>query len=310
LRVVTLLPAATEIVAAVAPESLVGVSHECDYPAWVTKLPRVTRTSVDVGASSAEIDRQVRALKADGKPVIWADAQMLETLEPDLIVTQGLCEVCAVADGEVFRVAERLPSKPQILSLNATTMEGIYTDVMAVGVAVGHSEEAEEVVSGMRYKLGQLRKSAPLRSTLEARGTKHEVPRVVVVEWLDPLFLAGHWVPELISAAGGLDVGAKPGDHSHPRPWPDLLELKPDIVIVALCGFSVERARQEWASQLPADAQGVLRQLGILDRPTAGPPDRLRFLDGNAYTSRPGPRVMEGFFLPHSPPHQPPLLHP
>src|SRR5437868_11506155 len=171
MRVVTLLPAATEIVAAVAAESLVGVSHECDYPAWVTKLPRVTKTSVDVGASSAEIDRQVRALKADGKPVIWVDAQALEALKPELIVTQGLCEVCAVADGEVFRVAERLPSKPRVLSLNATTLEGIYADVRSVGQGVGRPEEADEVVAGMKYKVAQLRKTAPLRSSSEAPRT-------------------------------------------------------------------------------------------------------------------------------------------
>jgi iron complex transport system substrate-binding protein len=297
MRVVTLLPAATEIVAALAPESLAGVSHECDYPAWVTSLPRITRTSVDVGATSAEIDAQVRTLKADGKPVIWVDAAALEALKPDLIVTQGLCEVCAVADGEVFRVAERLDPKPTVLSLGAKTLEGIYEDVRSCGRAVGRPDEADEVVAGMKYKVSQLRKSAPLGHSDPERseGEESARPRVVVVEWLDPLFLAGHWVPELIEVAGGLDVGAKPGDHSHPRPWSDLLELKPDIIVVALCGFSVERARQEWDSQLPADARRVLAELGFNDRPAAGPPDRLRFLDGNQYTSRPGPRVMEGF---------------
>lgn len=133
MRIVTLLPAATEIVAAVAPESLVGISHECDYPEWATKLPRVTRTSVDIGASSAEIDRQVRALTAEGKPVIWVDAQALEALKPDLIVTQGLCEVCAVADGEVFRAAVHLSTRPTVLSLAGKTLEGIFEDVRRVG---------------------------------------------------------------------------------------------------------------------------------------------------------------------------------
>ena len=286
MRVVTLLPAASEIVAAVAPESLVGVSHECDYPAWATKLPRVTRTSVDVGASSAEIDRQVRGLVADGKPVIWTDAQTLERLEPDLIVTQGLCEVCAVADGEVYRIADHLPTRPRVISLVAKTLDGIYADVTAIGEALGHPEEAEEVVGGMRYKVDQLRKRAPLRN-LPERSEGPRVPRVVVVEWLDPLFLAGHWVPELIDAAGGIDVGAKPGDHSHPRPWSDLLELRPEIIVVALCGFSMERAQEEWENRLPVEARETLTRLS---RRT-----RLLFLDGNAYTSRPGPRVMEGF---------------
>jgi iron complex transport system substrate-binding protein len=291
MRVVTLLPAATETVAAVAPDTLVGISHECDYPAWVTSLPRVTRTSVDVAASSKEIDRQVRALTLEGKPVIWVGAKALEALKPDRIVTQGLCEVCAVADGEVFRVADRLPSKPQVISLSAKTLDGIYADIRAVGQAVGRSDEADEVIGGMRYKLSRLRKTAPLRSLIEAPRTSHLAPRTVVVEWLDPLYLAGHWVPELVEAAGGHDVGAKPGDHSHPRPWSDLLELKPEIIIVALCGFSVERAREEWASQLPADARETLSRLSRLPR--------LVFLDGNQYTSRPGPRVVELNTLSH-----------
>lgn len=293
MRVVTLLPAATEIVAAVAPESLVGVSHECDYPAWVTKLPRVTRTSVDIGASSGEIDRQVRALVADGKPVIWTDAQTLETLNPDLIITQGLCEVCAVADGEVYRVADHLPTRPKVMSLVGKTMEGIYEDVRSCGRAVGREDEAEEVVGGMRYKMEELRKLAPLRHPERSEGSARA--RVAVIEWLDPLFLAGHWVPELIDAGGGIDVAAKPGDHSHPRPWSDLLALEPEIIIVALCGFSVERAKLEWEHHLPTEAKKVLDELEG-DRPARlTRPVRLIFMDGNQYTSRPGPRVMEGF---------------
>jgi iron complex transport system substrate-binding protein len=287
MRVVTLLPAATEIVAAVAPEMLVGISHECDYPAWVTSLPRVTRTSVDVAAASKEIDAQVRALTLEGKPVIWVDAEVLKALKPDLIVTQGLCEVCAVADGEVFRVADHLPSRPRVLSLAAKTLDGIYSDVRTVGAALDRPEEADEVVAGMKYKVAQLRRTKPLRNLPDPERSEGEGPagpRVVVIEWLDPLFLAGHWVPELVEAAGGHDVGAKPGDHSHPRPWSELLELKPEILVVALCGFSVERARQEWASQLPKEAKKVLAAI---------PPHRLAFIDGNQYTSRPGPRVVE-----------------
>jgi len=162
--------------------------------------------------------------------------------------------------------------------------------VRAVGRAVERTDEAEEVVAGMRYKLAQLRRAKPLRSHPE-QSEGSTTPRVVVVEWLDPLFLAGHWVPELIEAAGGLDVGANPGDHSHPRPWSDLLQLEPDIIIVALCGFSVERAKREWETSLPAEARAVLAELrsGASERPS------VRFLDGNQYTSRPGPRVVEAF---------------
>ncbi|MEO6067836.1 MAG: ABC transporter substrate-binding protein [Gemmatimonadales bacterium] len=295
MRVVALLPAATEIVAAVAPEMLVGISHECDYPAWVTSLPRVTRTSVDVNASSAEIDAQVRQLTAEGKPVIWVDAEALEALKPDLIITQGLCEVCAVADGEVVRAAVHLSTRPTVLSLAAKTLEGIFEDVRLVGQAVGRSDAAEEVVAGMRHKLDQLSQQKPLRCHPE-QSEGSTIPRVVVIEWLDPLFLAGHWVPELVDAAGGIDVGAKPGEHSHPRPWSDLLELKPDIIIVALCGFSIERAQQEWETNLPTEAREVLASLSRLTRLP-----RLQFIDGNQYTSRPGPRVVEGFLSLASP---------
>src|SRR6478735_5219966 len=186
MRIVTLLPAATEIVAALAPEMLVGVSHECDYPAWVTKLPRATRTSVDVGATSKEIDAQVRQLTVDGKPVIWVDAEALERLKPDLIITQGLCEVCAVADGEVYRASERLSTVPRVLSLAGKTLEGIFEDIRSVGQAVGRSDEAEEVVAGMKYKLSRLRSQKPLRSHPEQSEGSPVSPRAVVVEWLDP----------------------------------------------------------------------------------------------------------------------------
>jgi iron complex transport system substrate-binding protein len=171
-------------------------------------------------------------------------------------------------------------------------LEGIFEDVRQVGRWAGRQDEAEEVVAGMRYKLAQLRKRAPLRHPEGASAHEGSArPRVVVVEWLDPLFLAGHWVPELIEAAGGLDVGAKPGDHSHPRPWSDLLELKPEIIIVALCGFSVERAKREWEQALPTEARKVLAELDS----SAAVPLRRCFLDGNQYTSRPGPRVIDGF---------------
>ncbi|MFI5235647.1 MAG: ABC transporter substrate-binding protein [Gemmatimonadales bacterium] len=279
MRIVTLLPAATEIVALLAPEWLVGVSHECDYPAWVTKLPRVTTTPIDISAPSARIDAQVRAAMEAGKPVIATDAKLLRKLKPDLIITQGLCEVCAVADGEVFRLSEVLSPKPSVLSLSAHTIEGILEDIGTVGRMVARTDEAEEIVAGLRYRLRKI----------GSRPTTHNPrPRVLCIEWLDPLYTAGHWTPEMIALAGGLDVGATAGEHSRRREWSEVAALKPDIILVALCGFSEERARQELATVADPEAKAFL---------TALPPDRLTVIDGNAYTSRPGPRVVDGIEL-------------
>ena len=271
-RVVTLLPAATEIVAALgASASLVGVSRECDYPPAVQGLPRLTGTPIDPAASQALSDHEVRRLSAEGRPVIAVDGEALRRLAPDLIVTQGLCEVCAVADGEVHRLARLLDPAPEIISLSATTLPGIWLDNRRLGNALGLADEAEELVLGLESRLRRLGQ-APLPGT----------PRVVCVEWLDPLYLAGHWVPELIAAAGGRDVGALPGAHSARREWSDVAVLRPDVVLVALCGFGVERAGRDLDALADADLLAALRHAQVW------------LLDGNAYTSRPGPRVVDG----------------
>ena len=271
-RVVTLLPAATEIVAALGGSaSLVGVSHECDYPPAVQRLPRLTGTRIDRAAPQALIDHEVRQLSAEGRPVIAVDGEALRRLAPDLIVTQGLCEVCAVADGEVHRLARLLDPPPEIISLSATTLPGIWLDIRRIGDALGLADEAEELVLALESRLRRLGRS-PLPGT----------PRVVCVEWLEPLYLAGHWVPELIAAAGGRDVGALPGAHSARQEWNDVAALRPDVVLVALCGFGVERAGRDLDELADADALATLRRAEVW------------LLDGNAYTSRPGPRVVDG----------------
>jgi iron complex transport system substrate-binding protein len=267
MRVVTLLPAATEIVCAVGAEHLLaGISHECDWPPTITALPRVTWTPLDASGTSGEIDRAVRELRGRGRPVIAVDAERLRALRPDLLVTQDLCEVCAVADGEVHRVAEVLSPAPEVLALQARTLDGIFRDIERVGRALDLAPEADEVVAGMRYRFRRLRRTAPATP-----------PRVLCVEWLDPIYLAGHWVPELVAAAGGVDVGAEPGDPSVRREPGELAALRPDVVLIMLCGFTVERARAEYE-------RAPLPELGV----------PVRFVDGNAYTSRPGPRVVDG----------------
>jgi iron complex transport system substrate-binding protein len=264
MRVITLLPAATEIVAALGGAGyLVGISHECDYPASVQKLPRVTASPVDIAASSASIDAEVRRLRQSGQPVIGIAADLLCRLAPDLIITQGLCEVCAVADGEVHRLASAMDRPPQVLSLEGTTIAGIWTDIRRVGQALDLDDEAEELVLGLQSRMAGLQRRAATEGT----------PRVICIEWLDPLYLAGHWVPDLV---------AQPGSHSATRQWGELPALHPDHLLVMLCGFGIDRARDELSSLRNAEALDLFRQVPV------------SIIDGNAYTSRPGPRVVDG----------------
>jgi iron complex transport system substrate-binding protein len=278
-RVVTLLPAATEIVAALGDTSvLVGISHECDYPPSVQHLPRVTTTPVDPSLASGAIDAEVRLLRNSGRPVIAVDAGEIARLSPDVVITQSLCEVCAVADGEVQRLAAVLDPAPRVISLGARSLSGIWDDIRTVGQALDLDDEAEELVLGLQSRLRALR-------NLPGRKTR---PRVLCIEWLDPLYLAGHWVPELVAAAGGQDAGAQPGSHSAQRRWDELAGLEPDCLIVMLCGFGVERARLELDQLEDPAAVAIAHRF-----PTW-------IIDGNAYTSRPGPRVVDGAARIHS----------
>jgi iron complex transport system substrate-binding protein len=272
MRVVTLLPAATEIVAALGEAgSLVGISHECDYPAQVLGLPRVTTTPIDPGASGAGIDAQVRRLHSAGRPVIGVDAELLRRLAPDVILTQDLCEVCAAADGEVHRLASVLRPEPVVLTLSGRTVAGVMADILAVADALGRTAEGRDLVSGLEARLQRLRRRAVSRR-----------PRVVCVEWLEPLYLAGHWVPELVAAAGGADVGASPGSHSARREWQDVVGLRPDLIVVMLCGFDLSRSQAELSTFADQAALEVLASV------------QTWVIDGNAYTSRSGPRIVDG----------------
>lgn len=278
MKVVTLLPAATEIVAALGDlRVLVGISHECDYPPSVQHLPRVTTTPIDVQAGSAGIDAEVRRLHESGQPVIAVDSALLRRLAPDLIITQDLCEVCAVSDGQVHRLASLMRPAPRVLSLQARDLRGIWRDIQAVGATLNLTDESEELVLGLQYQLKRLSSSRPERP-----------PRVLCIEWLEPLYLAGHWIPDLVAAAGGHDVGARSGHHSARREWDELFQLRPDHIFIMLCGFGVERARTELERLTDPAAIALLRSV-----PTW-------IVDGNAYTSRPGPRVVDGASLIHA----------
>jgi iron complex transport system substrate-binding protein len=272
MRVITLLPAATETVAALGGAgSLVGISHECDHPASVLGLPRVTATPIDPEAPGAVIDAEIRRLRRAGLPVLGVDADMLRRLAPDLLITQDLCQVCAVAEEEVHRLAAVMQPAPAVLALSGRTIEGIWADVGAVAQALDLVPDGDELVAGLRSRLERVR--------ARRHGAR---PRVVCVEWLEPLYLAGNWVPELVEAAGGEDVGAAAGSHSVRREWSDLPRLRPDLFVIMLCGFGVER---------------TLAELSALDSPAARSileSEPAWIIDGNAYTSRSGPRIVDG----------------
>jgi iron complex transport system substrate-binding protein len=272
MRVVTLLPGATEIVVALGGAgSLVAVSHECDYPASVRRLPRVTSPPLDPDLPGAAIDAEVRRLREAGHAVIAVEADALRRLAPDLIVTQDLCEVCAVADGVVHRLAAALDPAPRVLALTGRTLDGVMADIMAVARALDLDAEGDELTAGLRSRLARLRRAAP------------DTPLgVLCIEWLEPLYLAGHWVPDLVAAAGGRDVGASPGAHSAVTSWAAAAALRPELIVVMLCGFGVARARAELDALHDAAADRLLRSAPVW------------VLDGNAYSSRPGPRLVDG----------------
>jgi iron complex transport system substrate-binding protein len=273
-RVVSLLPAGTEIVAALhALDQLVGISHECDYPPEATHLPRVTASAVDRDSGSAEIDAAVRALSRDGRPVFMLEADDLRRLAPTVILTQSLCDVCAVSEGDVRSVASVLDRAPRIVPLRGTTLDGVWEDIRGVGRAIGRVGEAELLLSGIGDRLRSV------HETLKAARAPR--PRVAVIEWLDPLFSAGHWTPELVRRAGGIDVLAEPGAHSVTVTVDGIRDAKPELLLFAPCGFDVARSARESGALLLRDEWTWARDLEAWA------------IDGNALTSRPGPRLAD-----------------
>ena len=273
-RVVSLLPAATEIVAALgAIDQLVGVTHECDYPPDATRLPRVTASAIDREAQSAAIDADVRALASAGAPVFTLDAALLASLEPRVLLTQSVCEVCALPESEVDRAVGALAAAPAVVSLGGTTLDGVWDDVRRVGDAIGRRAEADALIASSTARIRRV------HETLKAARAPR--PRVAVIEWIDPLFAAGHWAPELVRRAGGIDVLAEPGAHSVQVDVDAVRAADPEVLLFAPCGFDVARAAREAEALLQTGAWRWAR-------------GRVAWaLDGNALTSRPGPRLVD-----------------
>lgn len=274
-RVISLLPSATEIVCALgAADALVGISHECDYPAAIQDRPVLTRSRIGTEGSSRAIDTAVRAVIQGALSIYAVDDEKLGALGPDVIVTQDLCEVCAVSLDDVRSAVARLARRDQvrIVSLRPTRLDDVLGDIERVAAAIGRSEEGKTVRAELEARIHAI-------ATRSAQTSRR--PRVVSLEWMDPLMLGGTWMPELIELSGGRAVGATAGQAAPTITPEDLRELQPDVVVVKPCGFSLERGLAE---------RHLLNQLVI---PMVGADTRVYVTDGNAFFNRPGPRLVE-----------------
>jgi iron complex transport system substrate-binding protein len=275
MRVVALLPAATEIVCALgASDRLAGITHECDDPGSPRRIPRVTRSAITAGAAAARVDAEVRERSAAGASVFELDEDTIASLAPDLLITQALCDVCAVSEGDVRALAARLPHAPPVLTLSATTIDGVFADIGRIGDALGLPDEALELELGLRHRLRRVHETLK-----RARAPR---PRVAVIEWTDPVFVAGHWVPEMVRRAGGVDVMARAGTHSVTSSAAGIGETDPECLLVAPCGCPLDRASVEARALLARDEWQWARGRAVWA------------VDANAFTSRPGPRVVAG----------------
>jgi iron complex transport system substrate-binding protein len=274
-RVVSLLPAATEIVAALGmADALVGVTHECDFPAAAAARPRVTRSAIDVEAEAAAVDAQVRALSAAGAPLFGLLEAEIARAAPTVILTQALCDVCAVSETDVRALAARLALAPAVVTLSASTLDGVLDDVERVAAALGVSDRGRALVESLRARMRQVHEAL--------RAARAPRPRVAVIEWTSPAYAAGHWVPDMVRRAGGIDVLGTSGEHSRPRSIDEIRNAEAEVIVFAPCGYDAARAAAEMATRLARDEWAWAR-----DR-------RCVAADANAHVSRPGPRLVDG----------------
>jgi iron complex transport system substrate-binding protein len=277
MRIASLLASATEVVYALGlGDQLVAISHECDYPPDALSKPRVSRPRFEAaGLSSRAIDGAVRTAMAEHGSVYLLDQERLRTERPDLILTQAVCQVCAVPTSLAEEAARVLEKGARVVSLDAHSVEDIFRSIRQVGAATGAAGRAELLVAGLEMRLDQVRRAV----------AGLERPGVLAVEWLDPPFVPGHWVPEMIELAGGCCLAGQAGRPSRQLSWSDLAGLDPDVLVVMPCGYPLERSRQE----AEAHAQDLAR---VASRALAS--GRAYVVDGSSYFNRSGPRVMDG----------------
>ena len=275
MRIISLVPSATEMLFALGlGEDVVGVTHECDYPAEVRALPKVTRDVLPTGLSSAEIDAAVKERTLAGESIYELDAEALHELAPNLIVTQALCAVCAVSFDDVQSIAEEIDTQPMVISLDPRTVGEVLGDFRTLAQATDTKDAAVDLVREASARIDRIR---VLTRTARRR------PRVVALEWLDPPFAAGHWTPQLIELAGGEDALGFTGENSEQCSWEEVSAAQPDIVIVMPCGYDAEIAHRE--AEMHRDELAAIGAGQIVA------------VDAAAYFSRPGPRIIDGLEL-------------
>jgi iron complex transport system substrate-binding protein len=277
-QIVSFLPSATEMACALGlSDQLVGITHECDYPPEIRSRPVVVRKALPIEEmTQSEIDVAVAERMREGRSLYEVDEELLQKLAPDIILTQDLCQVCAPSGNEVSQALNLLTKKPQILWLTPNSLEQIMDNARDLGAATGRTREAEELIATWRFRLDQV--------ALKTRDLTYR-PRVFCMEWLDPVYCSGHWVPEMVRIAGGIDQVSCEGRDSVRVPWDDVLAWKPEVLIITPCGFDLAQVIEEsrglpgfpgWA-ELPAVRDG-----------------RVYAVDANSYFARPGPRVVDG----------------
>ncbi|MGH9684478.1 MAG: cobalamin-binding protein [Candidatus Acidiferrales bacterium] len=284
MRVCSLLPSATEILYAIgAGGSVAGVTHECDFPPEAATKPALIRPRVDVKASAAELDRQVTELVGRGESVYSVDADLLRAISPDLIVTQDLCHVCAASPDDLATALSRMDAQPRVLSLAPHSLGDVWDDIRRVGEATGHVSEANALAVALAAKVAGIEKR-----TIAARPR----PGVLCLEWLDPFYVGGHWVPEMVEKAGGSDILGQAGDASFRVTAEDIAKSSVDVIVVMQCGYKADRNAGDFIAL--RDSQSWPEDWNALP---ALRERRIFAVDANSYFSRPGPRLADGVAL-------------
>jgi iron complex transport system substrate-binding protein len=291
-RIVSLLPSATELVCGLGlRQQLVGVSHECDYPNSVIGLPVLTSSRIPEGLDSGSIDHLVTEQLKSDQALYDLNIDVLTSLRPDLIVTQALCDVCAVSGNDVARAVGSLPNNPEVINLEPNCLTDVLDTVELLAEMADCVKQGQVYLRELRYRISQVND----KSSVINRSDK---PRVALLDWLDPIFDGGHWSPEIIELAGGIACFGNKREPSQRRSWNDLIQAKPDIIFIALCGFNVERSMQDVEDFFSSQEFSVLLdQVG----------SKIFLVDGNAYFSRPGPRLVDALEIMANAVH--PLIH-
>lgn len=275
MQICSFLPSATEILYALGlGECVAGVTFECDYPPEAARKPVVVDTILKHGLSQTEIDRDVNQYSSHGESLYRVDVERLEAIRPDLIVTQELCDVCAVSSSHLAKALFLLSTKPAVLTLTPHTLDDVFTDIERVGLATQRDAQAQELVASLRQRVERIKSRA-----------KWQARRVACLEWLSPPFNGGHWVPEMVTLAGGIDPLGKLGEDSYRMPWQQVLNVDPEVVLVMPCGYDLDRAVSEYRkTEMPPGWGNV----------SAVRNGRVYALNATAYFSRPGPRLVDG----------------